>query len=280
MFFNETNLKTELNKKRKRIKRIKKIKQKKVSEYSSNFKPVLTVFTGAGISQESDIKTFRDKGGLWETYKVEDVATIHAFNANPDYVISFFNQLRDQVRASLPNGAHDILFELEKYYEVNIITQNVDDLHEKAGSKNVIHLHGQIMSARSSSNPKIKYELGDKNIGHDERCPKTNSKLRPDVVFFGERIENYIEARMAVNRSDIFMIIGTSLEVYPAADLTDEASMDIDKFVINPVNDSDTSKGGFEFLEMKAGDGLKSIKESLIEKSIKLKNNYLKLNLK
>lgn len=181
-------------------------------------KKKLVIFTGAGISAESGISTFRDNDGLWEKYKVEDVATPEAFKNNLEMFIDFYNMRKNQIKAIEPNHAHKILHEFEKDFDVTIITQNVDDLHEKAGSTNVIHLHGEILKLRSSDDEENSYRkeyIEDLKIG--DMCPD-GYQLRPDVVLFGESLpsENYLNAQIASLEADIFVIIGSSMRVAPA----------------------------------------------------------------
>jgi NAD-dependent deacetylase len=147
----------------------------------------LIVFTGAGISAESGIKTFRDSGGLWEEFRIEDVATIDAWIKNRELVLEFYNQRRKQVMAAKPNGAHDLIAELQNKFDVQVVTQNVDDLHERAGSKNVIHLHGEIMKARSTADPDLIYQLNKAELVVGDNCIK-GSQLRPHIVWFGEDV--------------------------------------------------------------------------------------------
>lgn len=178
----------------------------------------LVVFTGAGISAESGIKTFRDSGGLWENHAVEDVATPQAWYKNPELVLEFYNQRRKQVISAQPNAAHSALVELEKGFEVIIITQNIDDLHERAGSTRVIHLHGEIMKSRSTLNPSLIYPMNTDRIQLGDKCEQ-GSQLRPHIVWFGESVPKMDEAIMITEKADIFLVIGTSLAVYPAASL-------------------------------------------------------------
>jgi len=179
-------------------------------------KKKLVVFTGAGISAESGIKTFRDAGGLWEEYRIEDVATFEAWERDQDLVLNFYNQRRKQVMEAKPNAAHLLVAELQTYFDVHVITQNVDDLHERAGSKQVLHLHGEIMKARSTADEKLIYALTKSEIGKGELCEK-GSQLRPHIVWFGELVPEMDKANLLANNTDLFVVIGTSLNVYPAA---------------------------------------------------------------
>ena len=195
-------------------------------------KKKIVVLTGAGISAESGIKTFRDAGGLWEGYDIEDVATPNAWQKNPPLVLDFYNQRRKEVRNAQPNAAHKALVVLEEKYKVVIITQNIDDLHERAGSSTILHLHGEIMQARSSRDAKL-YPLGDKDI-HIGDVDEYGIQLRPFVVWFGEAVPMMDKAIYEVMNADYLIIIGTSLAVYPAAGLITYASQEAQKYIIDP----------------------------------------------
>ncbi|HMU78131.1 MAG TPA: NAD-dependent deacylase, partial [Bacteroidia bacterium] len=176
----------------------------------------IVVLTGAGISAESGIKTFRDSNGLWEEHRIEDVATPQAWQRNPKLVTNFYNQRRKQVMEALPNKAHLALVELEKHYQVVVITQNVDDLHERAGSKHIIHLHGEILKMRSEEDPSMIYQSNGWEMDY-ESTNDHGHRLRPHIVWFGEMVPKMDEAIYQTMKADIFLVIGTSLEVYPAA---------------------------------------------------------------
>ena len=179
----------------------------------------LVILTGAGVSAESGLKTFRDSDGLWENYNVYEVATPEAWDANPKLVLEFYNARRAQIAATTPNKAHQFLSLLDDYFDTTIITQNIDDLHERGGSKKILHLHGEIMNARSSFSPDIVYRMKDDlTIELGEKC-ELGSQLRPDVVWFGEAVPKMDEAAQIAGQADIFVIVGTSLNVYPAASL-------------------------------------------------------------
>ncbi len=178
----------------------------------------IVVFTGAGISAESGLQTFRDSGGLWNQYPVEEVATLTAWKKDRQKVLHFYNLRRQQVRQAKPNAAHLSLVHLQEHFQVTIITQNIDDLHERAGSCNVLHLHGEIMKARSSANEHLLYELGDRDIQLGDKCEK-GSQLRPHVVWFGESVPKFNYACKIAKQADLLLVIGTSLQVYPAASL-------------------------------------------------------------
>lgn len=198
-------------------------------------KPKLVISTGAGISAESGIKTFRDAGGLWENYPVMDVASADGFRRNPSLVHEFYNQRRRDLLKAEPNDAHRALVDLEKDYDVYIITQNVDDLHERAGSKNVLHLHGELMKIRSISNPDYIEPL---DIEHLETTPATKGKngdfMRPHIVFFQEAVPNIERAVELVHEADVFCVIGTSLAVYPAAGLIYYVKKGVPIYYIDP----------------------------------------------
>jgi NAD-dependent deacetylase len=215
----------------------------------------IVVFTGAGMSAESGISTFRDSGGLWEKYKIEDVATPEAFARNPQLVLDFYNQRRRQIREAAPNDAHYALAALEDRYDVIIITQNIDDLHERAGSSRVIHLHGEIMMARSSINPSLKSKLDCQDISLGDLAAD-GSQLRPHIVWFGEEVPLLEEAIQQTRKAGTFLVVGTSLNVYPAAGLVHHAPKSAQRYLVDP-NIPDTGlMNGFEFLREKAGVGV------------------------
>lgn len=195
----------------------------------------LVVFSGAGISAESGIKTFRASDGLWEEHRIEDVATPEAFQRDPALVLEFYNIRRKQVMAAQPNGAHLAIAKLQDDFDVEVITQNIDDLHERAGSKGVIHLHGEIMKARSSVIKEDLYPIPNGEIKIGDTC-KSGFQLRPHVVWFGENVPLINTAMDVARDADIFVVIGTSLSVYPAAGLLDAADPHIPKFLIDPAN--------------------------------------------
>lgn len=179
----------------------------------------LVVLTGAGISAESGIKTFRDMNGLWNHYKVEDVASYKAWLKKPQIVCDFYNERRKQLLECEPNNAHKILVDFQKHFNVTIITQNVDNLHEQAGSKNVIHLHGELLKARCTVSGKVQdWNKGELNVGD---LSQHNFQLRPHIVWFGEPVLDMELASKALHEADIFLIIGTSMQVYPAAGFVD-----------------------------------------------------------
>lgn len=193
----------------------------------------IVVLTGAGISAESGLSTFRDSGGLWDNYAIEDVATPDAWRRNPGLVLEFYNVRRQAVRKAQPNAAHFALVELASHYPVDIITQNVDDLHERAGSTDVLHLHGVITKARSSVDERLIYELGGNDIKLGDVCAK-GSQLRPHIVWFDESVPEFAKATQLVKKADALLIIGTSLSVYPAASLIDYAPDHCPIYVVAP----------------------------------------------
>ena len=195
-------------------------------------KQKIVVLTGAGVSAESGIKTFRDADGLWEGHDVMEVATPQGFKKNPELVLDFYNQRRKQLFEVKPNKAHEALTDLEKYFDVQIITQNVDDLHERAGSSNVVHLHGELLKVRSSKNENS--ILGwEKNLILGDVC-ENGHQLRPYIVWFGEDVPILTKASELVQVADIVIIIGTSMQVYPAAGLVNYAQHGTPLYFIDP----------------------------------------------
>ncbi len=193
----------------------------------------LVVLTGAGISAESGLKTFRDSDGLWEGYNIEDVATPEAWQRNPALVQQFYNERRKSVLEAKPNAAHYALVKLEEQYNVTIITQNIDDLHERAGSTNVVHLHGVITRSQSSINPELTYPIIGWEIGMDEVC-ELGSPLRAHVVWFGEAVPMIETAAKVCMKAEVFMLVGSSLVVYPAAGLINYVRREVPKYIIDP----------------------------------------------
>jgi NAD-dependent deacetylase len=193
----------------------------------------LIILTGAGMSSESGIRTFRDSGGLWEEYDVNEVATPMAWLKNRDLVLRFYNERRSQLAACKPNAGHFGIAALEKYFNVHVITQNIDNLHERAGSAKVLHLHGELTKARSTADPSLVYDIGYKDIKPGDFCEK-GSQLRPHIVWFGEAVPNMDEAVKITSTADIFAVIGSSLNVYPAAGLIDYAPKKTSLWLIDP----------------------------------------------
>ncbi len=193
----------------------------------------IVILTGAGISAESGLRTFRDSDGLWENYHIEDVATPQAWRKNPELVQDFYNQRRKACIEAIPNAAHLALARLEIKHDVHIITQNIDNLHERAGSSNVLHLHGVITKAQSSLDANLTYDILGWELKMGDRC-EMGSQLRPHVVWFGEAVPMIEPAAKLCTQADLFIVIGTSLAVYPAASLIDFVGYDVPKYIIDP----------------------------------------------
>jgi NAD-dependent deacetylase len=220
-------------------------------------KKKLVVLTGAGISAESGLKTFRDTDGLWEGYNVYEVATPRGFKKDPQLVLDFYNMRRKDVAAAQPNAAHKGLAELEKDFAVTIITQNIDDLHERGGSSKVIHLHGEIFKMRSVTNEKLVYEIrGDINIGD---LAEDGGQLRPHIVWFEEQVPMIEVAMEEMSTAEIFAVIGTSLLVYPAAGLVNYAPRYIPKFIIDKHIPYTTPGENLTVIEKPATEGVKEM---------------------
>lgn len=227
-------------------------------------KKKIVVFTGAGISAESGLKTFRDSGGLWEEYKVEDVATPEAWEKNPALVLEFYNMRRRQAVNAKPNAAHEALVRLEKKFDVHVITQNIDDLHEKAGSKKVLHLHGEITKCRSSVDDSLIYPMKKKDLKMGELCEK-GSQLRPHIVWFGEFVPMMERAHELAATADIFLIVGTSLNVYPAAGLINFVPENSPKFLIDPNAFSKDYIQNLTVIKETAGKSVPELVDSLLK---------------
>jgi len=224
----------------------------------------LVVLTGSGISAESGISTFRDSGGLWEQHRIEDVATPEAWNRNQDLVHKFYNLRREQLLNVVPNNAHYGLVELEKYFNVQIITQNVDNLHERAGSKQIVHLHGELMKVRSTGPGQEIFELNEENVilKKGDLCPK-GFQLRPHIVWFGEAVPEIEHAIEIVEEADILVIIGTSLQVYPAAGLVNYTKPGVPVYLIDP-NDVDFNNSRINHIKLNASQGVDALKLTLL----------------
>ncbi len=225
----------------------------------------IVVLTGAGISAESGIQTFRDGDGLWNKYRFEDLATPEAWQRDPGLVLEFYNWRRKKVWEAEPNAGHLALVKLEEKFNVQIITQNVDDLHERAGSKNVLHLHGEILKARSTVDPDLIYKLKNWELKLGDTCEK-GSQLRPHIVWFGETVPLIGQATKIVSESDIFMIIGTSMVVYPAASLVVYARPDVPKYYIDPKAFPVGGISNLSVIKMTAGEGVTELVKDLLEK--------------
>lgn len=196
-------------------------------------KPLVVVLTGAGISAESGIPTFRDANGLWEGHNVMEVATPEGFAKNPELVLRFYNDRRAGAAKCQPNEGHIALTRLEEKYNVVVITQNVDDLHERAGSSHVLHLHGELRKVRSTAYPDLIYDYEDRPINIGDLCER-GAQLRPHIVWFGESVPEYTNAELIVQNADYVIVVGTSMVVYPAAGLVDEVSDGAPIYVVNP----------------------------------------------
>lgn len=227
----------------------------------------IVIFTGAGISADSGIDTFRDKGGLWEKFRIEEVCTPEALLNNRNQVIEFYNQRRKELLSKEPNLAHYAISELEKYFSVQVITQNVDDLHERAGSKNIIHLHGELRKLCSTKNHRFVYPIEGWKQDTEERSKDDNSLLRPYIVFFGEPVPMFERATEICKQADLFIIIGTSLAVYPAASLIHYIKTGIPVFIVDPNKpDFRNQPDNLEFIQKNAVKGVPSLCKRIIEK--------------
>ena len=219
----------------------------------------IVIFTGAGISAESGLGTFRDAGGLWDEYNIEDVATYDAFVKDPELVLEFYNIRRRQLLSSYPNAAHISLNKLKNHFNLLIVTQNIDDLHERSGSKNVLHLHGKLRESRSVIDNKI-YQIDGAELNLGDKCDK-GGQLRPNVVWFGEDVPEIQTAIQEVRECDILIIIGTSLNVYPAASLIDYAEQAKRIVIIDP---NSNSYEGIEVIKKKASVAVPELVDQLL----------------
>jgi len=226
-------------------------------------KKKLLILTGAGMSAESGLKTFREMGGLWEQYDVTEVATPEAFERDPELVLRFYNERRKQLLETHPNLGHIGVADLERRFNVQIITQNVDDLHERAGSTNIMHLHGELRKARSTEVPLCVVDIDGWELNLGDLC-EHGSQLRPDIVWFGEAVPNIQLAIPLVKKADILVIIGTSMQVYPAASLIDYAPSGIPVFLIDPNETAIGYDDKITFLKMGAAEGVAKLKNMLL----------------
>ena len=224
----------------------------------------LVVLTGAGISAESGFKTFRDSGGLWETYSVEDVASIQGWYRNPKLMTDFYNDLREQLEHAQPNDGHKILAELEEYFDVQIITQNVDNLHEKAGSHHVLHLHGELTKARPVNNEAKIIDIGYRKMAYDERDDE-GELLRPHIVWFGESVPEIMNAAKLVRSADIFAVVGSSLVVYPAAGLVHDLRGSTKNYLIDPAEVEVPGWLNFRVIKEVASRGVAIMRDELLK---------------
>ncbi len=223
----------------------------------------IVVFTGAGISAESGLKTFRDSDGLWEEHRIEDVATPEAWRKNPGLVLEFYNQRTKQVLEAQPNPAHQAIKELEKKFTVYVVTQNIDDLHERAGSQHVMHLHGEIRKSRSTFDQNLVSEIEGWELKQGDKC-KHGSQLRPHIVWFGEMVPAMDEAVQITSKADLLLIVGTSLEVYPAAGLVMYADDDIAKIIVDPNARNINQINNLTVIKEKAGVALPALVQKLL----------------
>ncbi len=224
-------------------------------------KKKLVVLTGAGISAESGLKTFRDADGLWEGYDINEVATATAWRNNPQLVLEFYNMRRQNVREAEPNRAHIALAELEKDFDVQVITQNIDDLHERGGSTNVLHLHGEILKMRSEKNDQLIYEINS-DISLGDKA-EDGAQLRPHIVWFEEPVPMIEMAIRDVKKADIFVVVGTSLAVYPAAGLINFAPWEIPKYIIDKKVPATSALYNLTAIEKSATEGVEELKRYL-----------------
>jgi len=226
-------------------------------------RPRIVFFTGAGVSAESGIRTFRDSDGLWEEYRIEEVATPQAFARDPALVLHFYDLRREQVLKAVPNAAHTAIAALEQHFHVEVITQNIDDLHERAGSTRVLHLHGEILKARSTLDPDLVVPVNGPHLRLGDHCP-LGSQLRPHIVWFGEEVPQLMPAAAIVEQADVLVVVGSSLQVYPAAGLVHHAPPRCPVHLVDP---GEVSLPGARFThwKAKAGEGVPKLVEFLIE---------------
>ena len=224
-------------------------------------KKKVVVLTGAGISAESGISTFRDSDGLWEHYRVEDVATHEAYLRNPELVLNFYNERRRQLFEVQPNEGHRQLVRLEEKYDVHIVTQNIDNLHEQAGSSNVLHLHGLLTQARSDRDDNLIVEIGDRDIHLGDKAPD-GAQLRPHIVWFGEAVPNIEPAALLCEEADYFIVVGTSMNVYPAAGLIHYVPRQAPCYLVDPK--AVAVQRSIQVVQEKAGTGVKKVVDELM----------------
>ena len=224
-------------------------------------KKKVVVLTGAGVSAESGISTFRDSDGLWEHYRVEDVATYDAYQRNPQLELDFYNQRRRELFKAEPNEAHRQLVRLEEKYDVHIVTQNIDNLHERAGSSQVLHLHGELTKGRSDRDENLIVEIGDREIHLGDKAPD-GAQLRPHIVWFGEAVPNIEPAAELCEQADYFIVIGTSMAVYPAAGLIHYVPRGVPCYVVDPK--AVPISRPVTIVQEKAGTGVKKVVDQLL----------------
>jgi NAD-dependent deacetylase len=226
----------------------------------------IVILSGAGISAESGLSTFRDSGGLWEGYDIMEVATPEGWRKNQSLVLEFYNMRRKAALEALPNAGHKALVKLEEKFNVTIITQNVDNLHEKAGSTKVIHLHGELFKSRSTLDPSLVYDMQGWELKKGDKCSK-GSQLRPHIVWFGESVPMMEVALEETMKADIFIVVGTSLQVYPAAGLLEYVPDAVTKYVIDPRMPDVRPRANLHLIEEKGSVGLESLVELLLEQA-------------
>ncbi|MDX1319107.1 MAG: NAD-dependent deacylase [Oceanospirillum sp.] len=231
---------------------------------SSQDKKHIVVLSGAGVSAESGIKTFRDGDGLWENHNVQDVATPEAWQRDPELVLRFYNERRQQIRKAEPNDAHKAIARLEQGFKVSVITQNIDDLHERGGSSEVLHLHGEIGKARSTLDERLVVNLGQSDIYPGDMCDK-GSQLRPHIVWFGEDVPMYPVAHEITQTADLVIVVGTSLQVQPASFLASAAPYHVARIVVDPKASADTPAF---YLREPAGTAMPVLVDYLLENGI------------
>lgn len=222
----------------------------------------LVVLTGAGMSAESGLRTFREMGGLWEEYDVYEVASPQGWEKDRDLVLRFYNDRRKQLQEALPNRGHFALAEMEKDFDVTIVTQNVDDLHERAGSSRIVHLHGELKKARSTIDPDLVYDIEGWQLNSGDLCEK-GSQLRPHIVWFGEAVPAIEEAAVVVSEADLLVIIGTSMNVYPAAGLINYARPGTPVYLIDPNEVIVAGHAGIKVIQMGAAEGVDELIRTL-----------------
>ena len=227
----------------------------------------IVILSGAGMSAESGISTFRDNNGLWKNHRFEDVASPEAWRKDSALVLEFYNMRRKNLFESEPNPGHFALAELEQKFDVKIITQNVDDLHERAGSSSILHLHGELKKARSTGDPELIYELNHWALNVGDTCEK-GFQLRPHIVWFGEMVDNISPAILLVKKADILLVVGTSLNVYPAAGLIHYAPAHCAKYLIDPDASNSHLFPGLEIIPEKSGTALPVLVERLLDTAL------------
>ncbi|MEP2772273.1 MAG: NAD-dependent deacylase [Fulvivirga sp.] len=225
----------------------------------------VVVLTGAGVSAESGIATFRDADGLWEGHDVMEVASPQGWERNPELVLDFYNQRRKTALEVQPNAAHEILAKLEDDFDVSIVTQNVDNLHERAGSSHVVHLHGELFQCRSTADESLIYDMDGWELKLGDTCEK-GAQLRPNIVWFGEMVPMMEEAARITQQADVLLIVGTSLVVYPAASLIDFAPYDTPVYVVDPKMPAVRDRSNLHLFQENATTGMHKVREDLLKK--------------